>query len=98
MNRAFTSRDRQRQAGQVPSVLMLQMLKGVGMAVGLESVVGSCLPAAPARGVTAHGALAAVALVWPGQRSSRSEEHTSELQSHSDLVCRLLLEKKKKEQ
>src|SRR5260221_10914973 len=26
--------------------------------------------------------------------SSRSEEHTSELQSHSDLVCRLLLEKK----
>src|SRR5438034_7808425 len=28
--------------------------------------------------------------------SIRSEEHTSELQSHSDLVCRLLLEKKKK--
>src|SRR5947207_4234214 len=26
----------------------------------------------------------------------RSEEHTSELQSHSDLVCRLLLEKKNK--
>src|SRR5215204_2879809 len=37
----------------------------------------------------------------PGRSSvvaamSRSEEHTSELQSHSDLVCRLLLEKKKK--
>src|SRR5260221_10750022 len=29
---------------------------------------------------------------------ARSEEHTSELQSHSDLVCRLLLEKKKKNQ
>src|SRR5436190_13579508 len=28
-------------------------------------------------------------------RKRRSEEHTSELQSHSDLVCRLLLEKKK---
>src|SRR2546430_5493144 len=28
----------------------------------------------------------------------RSEEHTSELQSQSNLVCRLLLEKKKKEQ
>src|SRR5438034_3592833 len=28
-------------------------------------------------------------------RMVRSEEHTSELQSHSDLVCRLLLEKKK---
>src|SRR5438034_6053379 len=39
---------------------------------------------------------------WRGRRGvvadvrSRSEEHTSELQSHSDLVCRLLLEKKKK--
>src|SRR2546421_6514017 len=31
---------------------------------------------------------------WEG--STRSEEHTSELQSRSDLVCRLLLEKKKK--
>src|SRR5260221_9782229 len=30
-----------------------------------------------------------------GQARERSEEHTSELQSHSDLVCRLLLEKKK---
>src|SRR2546428_3748000 len=29
-------------------------------------------------------------------RGGRSEEHTSELQSRSDLVCRLLLEKKKK--
>src|SRR5260221_6803257 len=37
-------------------------------------------PAAPAGGGGAGG---------------RSEEHTSELQSHSDLVCRLLLEKKK---
>src|SRR5712664_4411465 len=31
-----------------------------------------------------------------GRATSRSEEHTSELQSRSDLVCRLLLEKKKK--
>src|SRR5260221_8128227 len=30
------------------------------------------------------------------RKQLRSEEHTSELQSHSDLVCRLLLEKKKK--
>src|SRR5260221_10802694 len=30
-----------------------------------------------------------------GRGLTRSEEHTSELQSHSDLVCRLLLEKKK---
>src|SRR5690349_23820834 len=32
----------------------------------------------------------------PAGRSTRSEEHTSELQSRRDLVCRLLLEKKKK--
>src|SRR2546430_2946128 len=32
-------------------------------------------------------------IMWP---ASRSEEHTSELQSQSNLVCRLLLEKKKK--
>src|SRR5947207_4756033 len=31
-----------------------------------------------------------------GAWNQRSEEHTSELQSHSDLVCRLLLEKKNK--
>src|SRR3989449_6863285 len=30
-----------------------------------------------------------------GRQAARSEEHTSELQSRSDLVCRLLLEKKK---
>src|SRR5438034_5496671 len=43
--------------------------------------------------------LGALVFVFPGERglslALRSEEHTSELQSHSDLVCRLLLEKKK---
>src|SRR5260370_15511685 len=32
---------------------------------------------------------------WFGVREARSEEHTSELQSHLNIVCRLLLEKKK---
>src|SRR5436190_12197207 len=37
-------------------------------------------------------------LKWkPAWRVPRSEEHTSELQSHSDLVCRLLLEKKNRD-
>src|SRR5206468_11329388 len=36
-----------------------------------------------------------VGSVYRPLRSARSEEHTSELQSRSDLVCRLLLEKKK---
>src|SRR5260221_10583127 len=46
-------------------------------------------------------ALHVVGILGPGGEEGlegledRSEEHTSELQSHSDLVCRLLLEKKK---
>src|SRR2546430_11461196 len=36
-----------------------------------------------------------VAPTWTGGDPARSEEHTSELQSQSNLVCRLLLEKKK---
>src|SRR5206468_11004340 len=53
----------------------------------------------------AHFAFSLVAIRLPGmsgvdflrraQEVDRSEEHTSELQSRSDLVCRLLLEKKK---
>src|SRR2546426_8094647 len=34
--------------------------------------------------------------LWSGDQHDRSEEHTSELQSPCNLVCRLLLEKKKK--
>src|SRR5438034_8642866 len=42
------------------------------------------------------GTAESVALGDAGEVGGRSEEHTSELQSHSDLVCRLLLEKKKR--
>src|SRR2546430_6882035 len=53
---------------------------------------------------TAHaGDTSAALAAWrqalellPPDSSQRSEEHTSELQSQSNLVCRLLLEKKKK--
>src|SRR5438034_6265168 len=44
-----------------------------------------------------HDGLASIALLDQTVIRVRSEEHTSELQSHSDLVCRLLLEKKKKQ-
>src|SRR5256885_10243460 len=36
-----------------------------------------------------------VSSIWKRQKPTRSEEHTSELQSPCNLVCRLLLEKKK---
>src|SRR5437773_4513003 len=45
-----------------------------------------------------HRRQAELALDYARHKSVRSEEHTSELQSHHDLVCRLLLEKKKKKQ
>src|SRR5260221_10943362 len=43
----------------------------------------------------AHDAAGGVVSRTVTRLRRRSEEHTSELQSHSDLVCRLLLEKKK---
>src|SRR5688572_31858553 len=43
-----------------------------------------------------HTAFPGVSVSCPKSVSVRSEEHTSELQSQSNLVCRLLLEKKKK--
>src|SRR5260221_10371119 len=42
-----------------------------------------------------HNAKQEAELEEQRREAERSEEHTSELQSHSDLVCRLLLEKKK---
>src|SRR5260370_20639539 len=43
-----------------------------------------------------HAVAVVVGKVGGGLAVGRSEEHTSELQSHLNLVCRLLLEKKKK--
>src|SRR5215469_18468251 len=50
----------------------------------------------PAAAVPGRARPAAVPIRARGVRLVRSEEHTSELQSRRDLVCRLLLEKKKK--
>src|SRR5256885_15889467 len=56
------------------------LARGAGGADGLQRAIG----------------LDAVADVLLGALDQRSEEHTSELQSPCNLVCRLLLEKKKK--
>src|SRR3712207_7805035 len=47
-------------------------------------------------GDAATGAVEHLELIWDAKPLERSEEHTSELQSRQYLVCRLLLEKKKK--
>src|SRR5688572_31917550 len=56
---------------------------------------GTSLPAAENRGPDGPSACCYPPTACPRARA-RSEEHTSELQSQSNLVCRLLLEKKKK--
>src|SRR5438034_8300735 len=56
------------------------------------------VPALRLEGVVQEADLEAAGRLLEGGcplRLGRSEEHTSELQSHSELVCRLLLEKKK---
>src|SRR5438477_4172342 len=56
-------------------------------------------PSAPAKSSwKASGNTRAAPAISLASRVVRSEEHTSELQSHVNLVCRLLLEKKKKTQ
>src|SRR2546430_6630414 len=60
---------------------------------GADSVVGFFEAADRSAGQDEMGAFAGEPL---RHRGARSEEHTSELQSQSNLVCRLLLEKKKK--
>src|SRR5215204_5624818 len=83
---------------------------GGAVMVGLLTIVAFTTFDSLGRTLAAPGAYLAIStlqnnVVSPlvyGQRlrlnpvAVRSEEHTSELQSHSDLVCRLLLEKKKK--
>src|SRR2546427_8725987 len=66
---------------------------------GRVRAFGNRPPAAPAKpGVwTPVPDLGKDVLSWGHRALDRSEEHTSELQSQSNLVCRLLLEKKKKE-
>src|SRR5690242_20872566 len=50
----------------------------------------------PGDDVPSYSSRSSHGLQLPGAARIRSEEHTSELQSHVNLVCRLLLEKKKK--
>src|SRR2546427_1839093 len=94
------------------SVLAIAVHRGAGVFPPTARTRGALRPPVPgatasrsgsatvAPGVgRAPGGASRAAPAVPGYRSAlaiRSEEHTSELQSQSNLVCRLLLEKKKK--
>src|SRR3712207_8335426 len=76
----------------------LPILEAVGDD-GAEGDAGSARPLDEIEGDLRLGAKARIlraSCEARGQRVGRSEEHTSELQSRQYLVCRLLLEKKKK--
>src|SRR5688572_31630438 len=61
-----------------------------------SSCATAILPALTAGACCAPSHTSTTSTPRPLKRAGRSEEHTSELQSQSNLVCRLLLEKKKK--
>src|SRR2546430_13482544 len=74
---------------------LLETAAVAGQEFDIDQVLAVCgLPAWP-DGFTGAGLLTEVRDGRAAFRHSRSEEHTSELQSQSNLVCRLLLEKKK---
>src|SRR5437867_9223566 len=77
-------------AGSTPVIETVPATGGMGRAYGLMLRWCRIVANHPTRCTTSSGLQAASAA-----SASRSEEHTSELQSPYDLVCRLLLEKKK---
>src|SRR5438034_7551454 len=72
------------------SMKAAQCCPGCGAILPEDRLAGIC-PACAWRELSGSDLIEDTVVALP----ARSEEHTSELQSHSDLVCRLLLEKKK---
>src|SRR2546422_3184472 len=84
-------------AEQTP-VSVMELAKGFeecGVPRGVVNIVNGPGPGAGAP-IVAHPGVDKIAFTGSSQVGKRSEEHTSELQSRLHLVCRLLLEKKKK--
>src|SRR2546430_9819082 len=78
-----------RQSAQPKSVWYERLTKAAAYSLPEIPIILAALIYTNSRGL--QRSLGAIAFYYP-----RSEEHTSELQSQSNLVCRLLLEKKKK--
>src|SRR5438132_5241029 len=63
--------------------------------LSLHDALPICVLNSPTDSESSNGSWNPTRRLYAIMGGERSEEHTSELQSHSDLVCRLLLEKKK---
>src|SRR5438132_5425670 len=93
-----------RLASPFPQALALDLATGAGftalaMAPRCRRVIGLDLTfgmVREARRLAGEEGITNLMFCLGDADAVRSEEHTSELQSHSDLVCRLLLEKKKR--
>src|SRR5438477_7664471 len=71
----------------VPEAAVTRIDQGLAIPFTTACILGCCV-------MTGYGSVVNAARVEAGASVVRSEEHTSELQSHVNLVCRLLLEKK----
>src|SRR5260221_3790824 len=78
-----------------PYTTLFRSLRDERTAAGLRVQFKQLRPDISAEGVAHTDRPKFAATRASATYSMRSEEHTSELQSHSDLVCRLLLEQKK---
>src|SRR5215475_12342648 len=80
-------------------VLTLEPMHGLGISRRIAQVTNSTFQVKPGSLFPALHRLEEAGWLtaeWGESENNRSEEHTSELQSRENLVCRLLLEKKKK--
>src|SRR3712207_7256766 len=80
------------------TTLFRSFADGVDVAGDVEAVLGDLLAGEPSGDLLLGLGWAQVAFADVVRGPDRSEEHTSELQSRQYLVCRLLLEKKKKKE
>src|SRR5688572_31460584 len=84
-----------------PYTTLFRSQRTFAWVLGLLATIGFLLAALGIHGLVSQSVVErtrefGIRLAVGARRGERSEEHTSELQSQSNLVCRLLLEKKKK--
>src|SRR3989475_1807708 len=83
-------------ATEMPRCFSISIQSEVAWRLALRPLTAPAIWIAPENSSSFSVSVVLPASGWEMMAKVRSEEHTSELQSQSNLVCRLLLEKKKK--